>query len=146
MKRRERLRKEIFLKACRKALTSCVAALLLTSAVSFSAFADDSSADTLPTASQSGFVDGCIPESKDTIEEYLATDAQIYDLDYIEDSDDGMYDTLVQVCKAADIASAESSVDLSSQFPTPKSQGGQGSCTAWATTYALKSHQEYVEQ
>lgn len=34
------------------------------------------------------------------------------------------------------------SVDLSPQFPPPGSQGQQGSCTAWATTYALRSYYE----
>ncbi|MGN1133421.1 MAG: InlB B-repeat-containing protein, partial [Oscillospiraceae bacterium] len=139
------MKKEIFSKTYKKALTSSVAALLLASAVSMTAFADNSSADALPTATDSGFVDGCIPDSQETIQEHLASDAEVYDLDYIEDSDDGMYDSLVQVCKAAEIASSESSVDLTSQFPTPRSQGSQGSCTAWAVGYALKSHQEYVE-
>jgi len=37
------------------------------------------------------------------------------------------------------------SVDLSSNFPTPGNQGQQGSCTAWATAYALKSYQERLE-
>ena len=34
------------------------------------------------------------------------------------------------------------SVDLTSQFPPPGNQGGQGSCTAWAVAYALKSMHE----
>ncbi|EGV27865.1 peptidase C1A papain [Thiorhodococcus drewsii AZ1] len=38
-----------------------------------------------------------------------------------------------------------SSVDLSSSFPAPGNQGGQGSCVAWATAYALKGYQEKVE-
>ena len=38
-----------------------------------------------------------------------------------------------------------SSIDLTNQFPIPKNQGSQGSCTAWAVGYAMKSHQEYVE-
>ncbi len=38
-----------------------------------------------------------------------------------------------------------SSVDLSDKFPTPGSQGAQGSCTAWATAYALKSYLEKVD-
>ncbi|NEV61102.1 C1 family peptidase [Thiorhodococcus minor] len=38
-----------------------------------------------------------------------------------------------------------SSVDLSSSFPTPGNQGGQGSCVGWSTAYALKSYQERVE-
>ncbi len=33
-------------------------------------------------------------------------------------------------------------VDLSSRFPVPGNQGQQGSCTAWATGYALRSYQE----
>lgn len=37
-------------------------------------------------------------------------------------------------------------VDLTSKFPTPGSQGEQGSCTAWAVAYALKTHQENDER
>lgn len=33
-------------------------------------------------------------------------------------------------------------VDLSDRFPTPGSQGRQGSCAAWATGYALRSYYE----
>ncbi len=31
-------------------------------------------------------------------------------------------------------------VDLSARFPTPRSQGQQGSCTAWAVGYAMRSY------
>ncbi|MBQ6421039.1 MAG: hypothetical protein IJK02_08215 [Clostridia bacterium] len=44
----------------------------------------------------------------------------------------------------AAITSLPSSVDLSSQFPTPSMQIG-GSCSAWATCYALMSQAEYRE-
>jgi len=37
------------------------------------------------------------------------------------------------------------SIDLSSNMPTPGNQGEQGSCVGWATAYALKSYQEKVE-
>ena len=36
-------------------------------------------------------------------------------------------------------------VDFSAKFPTPGNQGSQGSCTAWAVGYALKSYQENVK-
>lgn len=36
--------------------------------------------------------------------------------------------------------------DLSSSFPSPGDQGHQGSCVAWAVSYALKSYQEGVER
>lgn len=36
----------------------------------------------------------------------------------------------------------EPRVDLSKNFPTPGNQGKQGSCTAWATGYALRSFYE----
>jgi len=39
-----------------------------------------------------------------------------------------------------------SSVDLSSIMPPPGSQGGQGSCVAWSTTYATKSYHEKRKQ
>lgn len=35
--------------------------------------------------------------------------------------------------------------DLSSNFPPIGNQGGQGSCTAWATAYYYKSYQEWQE-
>jgi len=38
-----------------------------------------------------------------------------------------------------------SAYDNSAAYPTPSSQGQQGSCTAWATAYALKSAQEKIE-
>jgi hypothetical protein len=37
-------------------------------------------------------------------------------------------------------------VDLSADFPTPGNQGQQGSCTAWATGYALRSYYENRNQ
>ena len=36
-------------------------------------------------------------------------------------------------------------VDLSPNFPPINSQGGQGSCTAWATAYYYKTYQEWQE-
>ena len=36
-------------------------------------------------------------------------------------------------------------VDLANKFPQPGDQGAQGSCTAWATAYALKSYLEKVD-
>ncbi|QTA80582.1 Peptidase, C1A family [Desulfonema limicola] len=38
-----------------------------------------------------------------------------------------------------------SSIDLSGNFPSPGDQGGQGSCSGWATAYALKTYQEKSE-
>jgi len=38
------------------------------------------------------------------------------------------------------------SVDLSSQMPPPGVQGNQSSCVGWSIAYALKSHQEKIEQ
>lgn len=40
----------------------------------------------------------------------------------------------------------KTSIDLSSYFPTPGDQGSQGSCTAWAVAYALKTYQENFER
>jgi hypothetical protein len=39
----------------------------------------------------------------------------------------------------------DSEIDLSSHFPPVGNQGGQGSCTAWGTTYYLKTYEEWVE-
>ncbi|MGZ8218755.1 C1 family peptidase [Methylomagnum sp.] len=36
--------------------------------------------------------------------------------------------------------------DLSARFPTPGNQGRQGSCTAWATSYAARSYHEARRQ
>ncbi|MEW6557303.1 MAG: DNRLRE domain-containing protein [Elusimicrobiota bacterium] len=44
------------------------------------------------------------------------------------------------------VAELPSECDISSNMPTPGNQGGQGSCTAWAVGYALKSYQEQVER
>ena len=38
------------------------------------------------------------------------------------------------------------SIDLSPYFPVPGNQGSQGSCTAWAVAYALKTYQEDFER
>jgi len=45
----------------------------------------------------------------------------------------------------AEEAALPGSCDMSANFPTPGNQGGQGSCTAWAVGYALKSYQEKTE-
>jgi C1A family cysteine protease len=42
--------------------------------------------------------------------------------------------------------SLATSVDLSSNFPSPGDQGNQGSCTAWAVAYAYKTFQEKLDQ
>ncbi len=39
----------------------------------------------------------------------------------------------------------DESCDLSPNFPPIKSQGGQGSCTAWAVGYYFKGYQEWLE-
>jgi len=66
---------------------------------------------------------GCIPDSEDTIREHL-----------VPELSRGVGDPL------------PAAVDLTSKFPTPKDQGTQGSCTAWAVSYALKSYQEKYER
>lgn len=38
------------------------------------------------------------------------------------------------------------SYDLSTSFPTPRSQGSQGSCVGWAVGYAMKTYHEKVER
>ncbi len=49
-------------------------------------------------------------------------------------------------CPSADQVSVPQSVDLSPDMPRPGDQGKQGSCTAWAVAYAMKSYQERVER
>ena len=48
--------------------------------------------------------------------------------------------------RASLTGTSPSSVDLSSQFPTPGNQGKQGSCVAWSIAYATKSYQEGIEE
>ncbi|MCI8554180.1 MAG: hypothetical protein HFJ80_04460 [Clostridiales bacterium] len=63
---------------------------------------------------------GCIPDSEETIERLL----------------------LPETPAVQSRAALPPTVDMTSQFPTPGNQGSQGSCTAWAVAYALKSYQE----
>ncbi len=39
-----------------------------------------------------------------------------------------------------------SAVDNTSSFPSPGSQGSQGSCTCWAICYAMKSNSEFIKR
>ncbi len=48
----------------------------------------------------------------------------------------------IQDCAPVDGSSLPNAVDLTATFPTPGDQGNQGSCSAWAVGYALKSAQE----
>lgn len=53
---------------------------------------------------------------------------------------DAVYDTFTKVARYR--AFLPASVDLSSRFPKAGYQGQQGSCTAWATAYAVRSYYE----
>ena len=66
---------------------------------------------------------GCIPDSEETIQSLLIED----------DSNNPM---------SRSTFSLPSSVDMTSEFPSPGNQGSQGSCTAWAVAYSLKTYQE----
>ena len=134
------MKKENVFKNCKKLTASFVAALLLvcSSGVSADVFAK---AEDAPVV----YGTGCIPDSKAVLEKNQATDAEIYDLDYINESNTVTYNSLVNVCKAANLSALPETVDISNQFPAPGNQGVEGSCTAWAVAYGLKSHQEYLE-
>ncbi|MDF3029023.1 MAG: papain family cysteine protease [Fluviicola sp.] len=51
----------------------------------------------------------------------------------------------IPLASTAGMGDIPSYKDLSSWFPLPGHQGGQGSCVAWAVGYGLKSYQEAVE-
>ncbi|MBL6958028.1 MAG: DUF4384 domain-containing protein [Rhodospirillales bacterium] len=59
----------------------------------------------------------------------------------LEPEDEVEYATFRSVPKFRAYLPAE--VDLSPKFPKPGNQGDQGSCTAWATGYALRTYYEY---
>jgi hypothetical protein len=54
-------------------------------------------------------------------------------------------DSLMISSTARTASSNVSSLDNTSLYPAPRQQGDQGSCVAWATAYAYKSHQENLE-
>lgn len=68
---------------------------------------------------------GCILDDENTIQKYL-----------IEDNNKAIKSTA---------NSLPSFYDMTNEFPTPGNQGIQGSCTAWAVGYALKSYQEHLD-
>ena len=50
------------------------------------------------------------------------------------------------ILRADPTISLPSSIDIGVDFPSPRSQGGQGSCVGWAVAYALKSYHERIER
>ena len=135
------MKKETIFGSCRKATSAFLAALLLVggSSVTVDIFANAEEVT-------EEYAMGCIPDSDEEIEAHLASTEEIYDIEIAGDvTDEATYDALVDVCAAATVSTLPEEVDLTDQFPTPGDQGSQGSCTAWAVGYALKSHQEYVE-
>lgn len=72
------------------------------------------------------YYSGCLEDDLEVLNNHLVTES-------IDDDSD--------LCEAA----LPNKVDLTSKFPTPGNQGNQGSCTAWAVCYALKSYQESQE-
>gem|GEM_PF-1174108 len=75
------------------------------------------------------YATGWIPDSWETIQENLLTPQEIAEYAGIRPT-----------------AALPASVDLTNSFPAPGNQGHQGSCAAWATAYALKSHMVYLER
>lgn len=134
------MKKERIVKSCKKLTASFAAALLLTCS---SGLTTGLTANAEVATTQ--YAMGCLRDSEEVLRAHQATDEEVYDLDFISETDDTVRNTLVNVCKAAKSASLSSSVDLTNQFPTPRQQGQQNSCVAWAVGYALKSHEEYVE-
>ena len=50
------------------------------------------------------------------------------------------------ILRADQAISLPSSIDLSVDFPLPRSQGVQSSCVGWAVAYAVKSYHERIER
>ena len=89
---------------------------------------------------------GCLPTSKEVMEQHSASDVQIYDLEFVQADDSATQDALVGICKAAKVASLPEKTELNHKYlPPVDSQGVQGSCSAWATNYYMKSYMEAEE-
>ncbi|MCD7828802.1 MAG: dockerin type I domain-containing protein [Clostridiales bacterium] len=71
--------------------------------------------------------------------EYCATGLVLDDWETIEEH-------LEPESNISTYATLPSSVDNTSSFPTPGNQGNQGSCTAWAVGYSLKTAQEIAKR
>jgi len=100
----------------KKKIISILLVLILTIGTSQSVWAVETS-----TQTNSEYGMGWIPESEEDLES-------------------------IPVVTADSARTIYTSVDLTNKFPTPGNQGTQGSCTAWAVGYALKSYQEQVER
>ena len=89
---------------------------------------------------------GCLPTSKEVMEQHSASDVQIYDLEFVQADDSATQDALIGICKAAKVASLPEKTELNHKYlPPVDSQGVQGSCSAWATNYYMKSYMEAEE-
>lgn len=101
----------------KKIITSAFVALFL----SLSVFTINVSADSINELHPLG----CIEPTDEEFDEYM-----------VDNSDD---EDNVQA------GALPSKIDLSSKLPTPKNQGSQGSCVAFAVAYATKTYQENLE-
>lgn len=93
--------------------------ILLCLNITFCGFAMNAS------ASNNNYAMGCIPDRESELNLLKITEENYSDL--------------------PKTTATEETIDLSSKFPRPGYQGSQGSCTAWAVAYALKSYQENLD-
>ena len=135
------MKEEKFFKNAKKLTASLLAAVLTFSTASvLPSFAAEESVDSTQLHAT-----GLIPDSKAVMKEHEASDEEVYDLDFIQSNDSATHDALVNICKTAKIVGLPDKVDLSSKFPAVGDQGNCGSCTAWATTYYMRTYQEGLE-
>lgn len=106
------------------AFSVAIMMMALLSVPVITAYADDS-VDDYSDSEELHYL-GCIEPTDEDFDEYM--------IDYSNEYEDN-----VQAGTLPDI------VDLTAKLPTPKSQGNQGSCVAFAIAYAMKTQQENEE-
>ena len=136
------MKKENLTKSGKTFTSALIAAVLAVSSVSvLPSFAAEEQIDL-----NQQHATGCILDSKKVMQEHLASDEQIYDLDFVKADDQATKDALVDICKTAKIATLPTKAELDNKYlPAVGNQGSQGSCSAWATVYYMKTYQEAVE-
>ena len=136
------MEKQNFLNLGKKLSASALAVVLtLSTASALPSFAAEETTD-----SSQLYATGCLPASKEVMEQHRASDEQIYDLEFVQVDDPATQDALVGICKAAKVASLPEKTELNHKYlPPVKNQGGQGSCAAWSTNYYMKTYMEAKE-
>lgn len=84
-----------------------------------------------------------VPAKASTITSDPQNDAELHSLGAIPDPPELIREKAAPYVQAR--AALPSFVDMTQDFPYPGDQGSQGSCTAWAVGYAMKSYEEKIE-